>query len=48
MWRILEPRGRMAVWTIAGKGLKPKVFEESRFKFIEEKDNVIIFEKITN
>ena len=48
MWRILEPGGRMAVWTIAKKGLKPKVFEASRFRFIEEKDDVLIYEKVSN
>lgn len=48
MWRILEPGGRMAVWTIAKKRLKAKSFEESRFRFIEEKDDVLIYEKVNS
>lgn len=48
MWRILEPGGRLAVWTIAKKGLKPQEFEASHFQFIEEKDDVRIYEKVGN
>ena len=48
MWRILEPGGRMAVWTIAKKGLKPQAFEANSFRLIEEKDDVLIYEKVSN
>lgn len=47
MWRILEPGGRIAVWTIAKKGLKHKYFANSRFRFIEDKDDVLVFEKVS-